>query len=82
MDYNGRQLAIYRLRTLNSRSVLAHVDIVTDQEMIAKAQLNIHSVHVRGVAWCHVRLAGEPAQCFCEQPVEQMVLQLSHGWNN
>ena len=82
MDYNGRQLAIYRLRTLNSRSVLVHVDIVTDQEMIAKAQLNIHSVHVRGVAQHHVRLAGEPAQCFCEQPVEQMVLQLSHGWNN
>ena len=41
MDYNGRQSAIYRLRTLNSRSVLAHADIVTDQETIAKAQLNI-----------------------------------------
>ena len=50
MDYNGRQLAIYQLRTLNSRSVLAHVDIVTDQETIAKAQLNIRIVHVQGIA--------------------------------
>ena len=46
VDYNGRQSAIYQLRTSNSLSVLAHEDIVTDQEMIMKAQLNVHSVHI------------------------------------
>ena len=42
VDYNSRQSAIYQLRTLNSRSVLAHTDIMTDQETIVKVQLNIH----------------------------------------
>ena len=42
VDYNSRQSAIYGLRTLNSRSVLALANIVTDHKTIAKAQLNIH----------------------------------------
>ena len=63
VDYNSQQSAIYGLRTLNSRSVLALTNIVTDHKTIAKAQLNIHMrTHTRRSAT--PRKASWPARVF------------------